>query len=181
LRPALFLDRDGVINRRRLDHVKSWEEFEFLPGVLDALAELRALNAEVVVVTNQSAVGRGLISLPQLQAIHQRMLRAVEAAGGHISAIYTCLHAPADGCACRKPSPMLIQRAAVDLGIDLSISIMVGDSATDIQAARAAGVRPVLLHASGVALDPDVTSASEVGEVVMLWRKLAVTEAVLPC
>src|SRR5438094_10595507 len=93
--PAVFLDRDGVINRRRPDHVKAWEEFEFLPGVLAALASLRSMNTPVVVVTNQGAVGRGLLSAEALGRIHTRMLQAIRAAGGHVEAIYACLHAPA--------------------------------------------------------------------------------------
>lgn len=181
LRPAVFLDRDGVINRRRPDHVKRWDEFEFLPGVLEALAELRTLDATVLIVTNQSVVGRGLITVEALRAIHQRMLREIEAAGGHVSAIYACLHAPADGCACRKPKPQLLQRAAADFGLDLSASIMVGDSPTDVAAARAAGVRPVLIQDPSSVLDAGVSGVTDLAEVVILWRNLAVSVAALPC
>jgi histidinol-phosphate phosphatase family protein len=179
--PAVFLDRDGVINRRRPDHVKSWAEFEFLPGSLRALTDLRGMNTTVVVVTNQGAVGRGLISPDQLRDIHRRMLRAIDAAGGHVSAIYTCLHAPADGCACRKPKPALFYQASHDLRIDLPRSVMIGDSPSDIQASRAAGCRPILVNDSGTPVDADVLAVSDLVEAATLWRTLSVPAGFLPC
>jgi histidinol-phosphate phosphatase family protein len=142
---AIFLDRDGVINRRRVDHVKSWSEFEFLPEALKGLREIRRTGARVVVVTNQSAVGRGLISEADLTVIHERMLSEISAAGGRIDAIYTCLHTPSDGCDCRKPAPGLIRRAAAELGLKTECSVLVGDSASDVEAARAAGCIPLLV------------------------------------
>lgn len=177
----MFLDRDGVINRRRLDHVKRWEEFEFLPGALDALAQWRAHRARVVVITNQSAVGRGLITVEALRAIHVRMLRAIDGAGGHVSAIYACLHAPDAGCECRKPSPVLLHQASADLGIRLSDAMMVGDSPTDVAAARAAGCRPVLLNGHGVSPAPNVTAVNNLPEAVMLWRELAAARTPVRC
>ena len=121
---AVFLDRDGVINRRRPDHVKSWAEFEFLPEALEGLREIKRMGAPVVVVTNQSAI---------------------TAAGGRIDAIYACLHTPAHGCECRKPAPGLLRRATAELGLRIEGSVMVGDSASDLEAARAAGCTAVLL------------------------------------
>src|SRR2546430_10859182 len=144
--PAVFLDRDGLINRRRPDHVKSWEEFEFLPGVLEALAALRSIDTRVVVITNQSVVGRGLLAAEGLRRIHARMLQAIRTAGGHVEAIYACLHAPAEGCTCRKPAPTLFYRASYDLGIRLSDSIMVGDSPTDVHSPPAPRGRPIFIH-----------------------------------
>src|ERR1700693_1615644 len=91
---AVFLDRDGVINQQRPDHVKSWDEFEFLPGVLDALARLHQMKVRVAVVTNQAVVGRGLIQENDLLAIHERMRATVALAGGNIERIYSCVHAP---------------------------------------------------------------------------------------
>ena len=177
--PAVFLDRDGVINRRRPDHVKAWEEFEFLPGVLAALASLRSMNTPVVVVTNQGAVGRGLLSAEALGRIHTRMLQAIRAAGGHVEAIYACLHAPAEACRCRKPAPTLLQRASLELGITLPASIMVGDSRSDVEAARAAGCRPVLISDSELA-DPDVLAVKDLPAAVALWRDLSAVGAA-PC
>ena len=180
-RPAVFLDRDGVINRRRPDHVKSWEEFEFLPGVLDALADLRSMDTRVIVITNQSVVGRGLLAAEGLRQIHTRMLQAIRATGGHVEAVYACLHAPAQGCTCRKPAPTLFYRASDDLGIRLSDSIMVGDSPTDVDAARAAGCRPVLISDGGNAVSPDVVAVKGLPEVVRLWRDLSAAVGAVPC
>jgi D-glycero-D-manno-heptose 1,7-bisphosphate phosphatase len=170
--PAVLLDRDGVINRRRVDHVKTWSEFEFLPGVLQALAVLHAMETRVVVITNQGAVGRGLLSAPDLDRIHARMARAVRAAGGQLDGIYACPHAPNEGCTCRKPAPTLFYRASADLGIRLNGSIFVGDSPSDVQAARAAGCRPVLIDDNKVAVDQDVIAVKSLGEAVTVWRDL---------
>lgn len=147
--PAVFLDRDGVINRRRDDHVKSWGEFEFLPGVLSSLSKLRQVRARVVVITNQAAVGRGLLSAEDLATIHQRMADAVRVAGGQIERVYACPHRPQAGCACRKPGTELFVRASHELGIDLQNSVMIGDADTDVQAASAAGCLPVRISADG--------------------------------
>ena len=179
--PAVFLDRDGVINRRRPDHVKRWEEFEFLPGVLETLAALRSMDTRVIVITNQGVVGRGLLAADGLRRIHTRMLHAIRAAGGHVEAIYACLHAPAQGCPCRKPAPTLFYRASGDLGIRLSDSIMVGDSPTDVEAARAAGCRPVLISDSEDAVAPDVVAIKGLPEVVTLWRDLSSAVGAVPC
>lgn len=144
-RSAVFLDRDGVINRERRTYVRSWSDFEFLPGALEALVELNRLGAPVVVVTNQSVVGRELISEPELAVIHDRMREAISVAGGRIDAIYACTHAPQAGCDCRKPAPGLLIRAAEELGISLCDSVMIGDALTDVQAACAAGCQPLLV------------------------------------
>lgn len=141
----MFLDRDGVINRARPDHVKSWPEFEFLPRALHALAELDRFGARVVVVTNQAAVGRGLLGLRELTSIHGKMLRRVEAAGGHIEGIYACPHTRETGCACRKPGTELFRRAGADLGLQLLDAYVVGDSWTDVQAAISIGAMPILV------------------------------------
>lgn len=146
MRPAIFLDRDGVINENRPDYVKSWEEFHFLPGVLEALRRLSAGSRPVVVVTNQSVVGRGVISPRMLALIHDRMLWEVADAGGRIDALYICPHHPHDGCDCRKPAPGLLRRAAVELGLDLAASVFIGDSFSDVAAARAAGVQPIFVR-----------------------------------
>ena len=145
-KPAIFLDRDGVINRDRPDYVKSWAEFEFLPGVLEALRQLAATPYAIVVVTNQSAIGKGLVSQAAVDGIHNQMLAAVDEAGGRIDALYYCPHHPQAGCDCRKPRPGLLMQAAGDLGLDLSQSWLIGDSLRDLQCAVAAGVRPILVR-----------------------------------
>lgn len=159
---AIFLDRDGVINRRRLDHVRSWADFEFLPGSLDGLREMTRMGVPVVVVTNQSVVGRGLLSEPDLGAIHQRMRSEISAAGGRIDAIYACLHAPGSGCDCRKPAPGLLLRAAFELEVQIEASVLVGDSASDLEAARAAGCTAILVAEERPAdLDPAVATVGD--------------------
>jgi histidinol-phosphate phosphatase family protein len=178
---AVFLDRDGVINRRRPDHVKSWSEFEFLPGTLEALAGLHRMGARCVVVTNQAIVGRGLIRGEDLAALHARMATAVAVAGGLIEQTYACVHVPECRCACRKPGTGLLLRASAELGITLASSLMVGDAPTDMQAARTAGCLPVLVapdeepgHRDGMAL------VRHLGDVVTLFAQMR-SPLVVPC
>ncbi len=142
---AIFIDRDGVICHNRADYVKRWDEFVFLPGALEALARLAKSHFAVVIVTNQSAINRGKVTLEAVEDIHRRMLQAIEAAGGRVDAIYLCPHRPDEGCACRKPLPGLLHRAAADLGLDLTQSYLIGDALEDIQAALAAGCLPYLV------------------------------------
>lgn len=143
--PAVFLDRDGVINENRPDYVKSWAEFDFLPGVFEPLRRLATSPYLVVVVSNQSAVGRGLSSCSALEDVHRRMVKAIDLQGGRVDAGSYCLHRPVDRCACRKPLPGQVVGAAGVLGIDLARSFLVGDALSDVQAAIAAGCTPVLV------------------------------------
>lgn len=142
---AIFLDRDGVINRNRADYVKCWEEFEFLPGALQAMGYLSRLDMPIVVVSNQSVIGRGIVARDTIDDIHRRMKLAVEEAGGRIDAVLYCPHRPDDNCECRKPKPGLLTDAAQILNIDLARSVMVGDALSDIDAARAVGCQPILI------------------------------------
>ena len=144
-RPAVLLDRDGVINRNRTDYVKSWDEFEFLPGSLEALRMLAEQGTRVIVVTNQSVVGRGIIPQDELDRIHARMTREVEAHGGRIDAILCCSHSPDDGCLCRKPRPGLLLEAMDRFQLDPNLCYVVGDSLNDLMAARAAGLPFVMV------------------------------------
>jgi histidinol-phosphate phosphatase family protein len=143
--PAVFLDRDGVINENRAQYVRSWEEFTFLPHVFEPLRRLAASPHLIVVVSNQSAVGRGCLSLADLQGIHERMLATISARGGRVDAGCYCPHTPSDGCACRKPRTGLLTRAASELEIDLDRSYVVGDARSDMEAAIGAGCAPVLV------------------------------------
>lgn len=145
-KPAIFLDRDGVLNRDRPNYVKSWAEFEFLPGALEALRRLTASSYAIVVVSNQSAIGRGVVARENVDEIHFHMVRAIREAGGRIDAIYYCPHGPDDGCGCRKPHPGLLLRAAKELNLDLAASWFIGDSSSDMEAALAAGVHPILVR-----------------------------------
>jgi D-glycero-D-manno-heptose 1,7-bisphosphate phosphatase len=146
-RGAVFLDRDGVINVDRRDYVKSWAEFKFLPQVFEALRLLRKHNLRVVVVTNQSAVHRGLMSISTLREIHEKMLRAIEKRGGRIEAIYFCPHRPDEKCKCRKPKPGMVLKAVKDLKIDLSRSYLVGDSRKDVELAQSVGTKCIRITA----------------------------------
>ncbi len=144
-RRAIFLDRDGVINVNRPDHIKSWDEFVFLPRALDALRRLAASEFVIVVTTNQSVIARGLASEATVQEIHARMIEAIVHAGGRIDAVYYCPHQPADQCDCRKPQPGMYHRAARELGITLTRSFVIGDAFADVAAAHAIGARPILV------------------------------------
>jgi D-glycero-D-manno-heptose 1,7-bisphosphate phosphatase len=128
---------------RRADHVRSWAEFEFLPGSLEAMRRLRSAGERVLVLTNQAAVGRGQMSPGELDEIHDRMRAEVEAAGGLIDGVLACVHRPDEGCRCRKPAPGLFYRAAGEMRVDLRRSVMIGDAWSDVQAAHAAGCRAV--------------------------------------
>ena len=146
LKPAVFLDRDGVINEDRADYVKSWEEFRFIRGVRPALRRLREAGIPVMIITNQSAVNRGLISSERLKFIHKKMQQAIRRSGGHISGIYYCPHRPDEDCPCRKPKPGLLVQAARERGLDLKRSIFVGDTWRDLEAGRQADCRVVLVE-----------------------------------
>ncbi len=145
MKSAIFLDRDGVINENRSDYVKSWEEVRILPGALAALRALARLDRPIIVISNQSAVGRGLTTAEAVEDIHERLAREVAEAGGRIDAFYYCPHRPDEGCACRKPAPGLLLQAAQELNLDLTRSCLIGDAAGDILAALAVGSFPILV------------------------------------
>lgn len=145
-RKAAFLDRDGVINLDRA-YVSRWEDFEFVPGAIDAMRRLKQAGYALVVVTNQSGIARGYYSEAQYQALTAAMQQALLDAGAAVDAVYHCPHHPksqlaelALDCDCRKPAPGMILRAAKELNLSLPDSILVGDKPSDIEAARAAGV-----------------------------------------
>lgn len=147
-RTAVFMDRDGVINRLLPgDYVKRWEEFELLPGVAAAIRLIRESGFLAVVITNQQGVGKGLMGMDDLDAIHLRMVGELRRQGADLDGIYACPHLAAEECDCRKPKDGLIRRAVAELGIDAGASYMVGDSSSDLEAGRRAGCRPVLIGA----------------------------------
>lgn len=143
--PAIFLDRDGVLNENRPDHVKSWAEFRFLPGTLEALRQLSDLHADIFVVTNQGAIGQGHVTQQAVDEIHERVLAEVRDARGRINAIRYCPHSAAQGCRCRKPEPGLILDVAAEFDIDLSRSVFIGDATTDILAGQRANCKTILV------------------------------------
>ncbi len=142
---AIFLDRDGVICENRSDHVKKWQEFRFLPGAKASLVALSKLDLPIIVVTNQAAVNRGLLSANTLEDIHQQMVAEVAACGGRIDRVIFCPHRPDQSCECRKPKPGMLLQAAEEMKIDLTSSYMVGDAATDLIAGQQVGCRTFLV------------------------------------
>ena len=142
----IVLDRDGVINEDSDCFIKSPQEWQPITGSLEAIARLHQHGYRIVVITNQSGVGRGLFDEKTLQAIHRKMLMSIRQAHGDISAIYYCPHAPEAGCACRKPNPGLMKQFSREHGVDLSNLPMIGDSLRDLQAASAVSATPILVR-----------------------------------
>ncbi len=134
----------------RADYVRSWSDVSIFPQALTALSRLRHWPGKIIIVTNQSVVGRGLITRQRADEINERLVDEITRAGGRIDAVYMCPHAPADNCDCRKPKPGLLLRAAERFSIDMQESIMIGDALTDIAAARAAGVNVAALVRTGL-------------------------------
>jgi D-glycero-D-manno-heptose 1,7-bisphosphate phosphatase len=144
----VILDRDGVLNCEPPDagYVRRPEDFRWLPGALQGLALLHRAGIRISVATNQSGVGRGLMSLADLQAVHARMEAEAAAGGGAVDAVFSCVHAPEAHCSCRKPEPGLIQAAVAQSGIPASESLVVGDDERDLRAAERAGVSAALVR-----------------------------------
>jgi D-glycero-D-manno-heptose 1,7-bisphosphate phosphatase len=152
---AVFLDRDGVINVDR-HYLHQVEQFAFIDGVPRALQRLQQAGWKLVVVTNQSGIARGLFTEADYQRLTQHMTQRLAEAGVHLDAVLHCPHLPDApvaayriACACRKPAPGLLVRAARQLGLDLARSVMVGDKGSDLRAGRSAGVARCLLVRSG--------------------------------
>lgn len=143
---AIFLDRDGTLNVERADYVKSIDELVLLPGALDALGVLSSLAVPIILITNQSVIGRGVVDQATVDAIHDYLRAQVRAHGGRLDAIYVCPHHPDAHCQCRKPQPGLLLAAAADFRLDLTRCIFIGDSLADYAAAQAAGCLPVLVR-----------------------------------
>lgn len=154
-RPAIILDRDGVLNRRppRAQYVRTPAEFEWLPGAREALRRLTEAGHRILVVTNQAGVARGALAAADLQAIHCRMSEEARDAGGWIDAVYHCPHDWDAGCACRKPKPGLLYQAQRDFNLDLTRTLFVGDDERDAQAAEAADCRFMLVAEGHTLLD----------------------------
>ena len=144
-RPAVFLDRDGVINIDPVEFVTRPEELELLPSSAKAIARFNAAGVPVLVCSNQSGVAKGLYTLKTLEQISKRLQEMLQEYGAHIDAFYYCPHDDADGCDCRKPKPGLLLQAAREHAIALERSVFVGDSWRDVVAGRAAGVKTVLV------------------------------------
>ena len=142
----VILDRDGVINFDSDDYIKSPDEWQAIPGSLEAIAHLNHSGYRVVVASNQSGLARGLFDIATLHAIHQKMHDELAGVGGYLDAVLFCPHGPDQGCACRKPAPGLLLDISRRFCSDLTGVYAVGDALRDIEAARTAGASPVLVR-----------------------------------
>lgn len=170
----IILDRDGVINFDSAQFIKSPDEWKPIPGSLDAIARLNQAGYRVVVATNQSGIGRGLFDMDTLNAIHDKMLKALSQAGGRIDAFFFCPHTGADECACRKPKSGMLEEIAARFNADLTGVPTVGDSLRDLQAAAAVGAQPLLVRTGKgekTAADPDLPPGT------LIFRDLAAAVA----
>ena len=143
---AVVLDRDGVICENLPGHVRSWRDFAFIPGAVEAMASLQGAGAELYIATNQSVVGRGFIGVNDLERIHDKMEETLAGAGVKIRGIAACIHHPIDECTCRKPATGLYVTLADRYGFKLEESFVVGDWITDIEAGAAIGAATVLVR-----------------------------------
>jgi D-glycero-D-manno-heptose 1,7-bisphosphate phosphatase len=160
--PAIFIDRDGVIIENRDNYVRSWEDVSIYDQALRALAQVSNYPYQIIIITNQSAVGRGLITLDTALDINRRLVDEIRRAGGRVDGTYICPHAPNQECDCRKPKPGLLFRAARELSIDLSRSLLIGDALSDVGAGKAARLKLSILVKTGLgaqqALLPEASS-----------------------
>ena len=142
----VILGRDGILNIYREDHVKSPDEWEPIPGALEAVARLNHAGWHTVVATNQAGIGRGMIDMASINTVHQRMMQRLAEVGGRVDAVFFCPHTPEDNCDCRKPKPGLMNQIVQRYGIEPKTVPMVVDTLRDLQAARAAGCEPHLVR-----------------------------------
>jgi D-glycero-D-manno-heptose 1,7-bisphosphate phosphatase len=147
-RRVVFLDRDGVINRKppENDYVKNWSEFEFIPGAIEALKLLTQNGYDIYIITNQRGIARGIMSERDLDIIHEKMKAELGKHNAKINGIYYCPHGLDDGCDCRKPKPGLLFRAASEHELNLTTAVFIGDDESDLQAGDAAGCKTILVE-----------------------------------
>jgi histidinol-phosphate phosphatase family protein len=146
--PTVLLDRDGVLNKNPGPgkYIRSWEEWEWLPGAKEALRLFHEAGYRMVIITNQSGIAQGLMTEDALADIHRNMKEAAKPVGGDKIAIYYCPHIQANGCECRKPKPGMLLQAQHDLGFDLESTFFIGDDERDRQAGEAAGCPSILVN-----------------------------------
>jgi D-glycero-D-manno-heptose 1,7-bisphosphate phosphatase len=161
---AIFLDRDGTL-MADVGYPRHPDQVTLLPGAAKGLAACREAGFRLAIISNQSGVGRGYFGADTVWAVHQRLLDLLEAEGVQIDDAQYCLHAPEDDCACRKPSPLMIERSARQLGAEPSASFMIGDKLSDVEAGRRAGCRTILLSPDG-----DASQGSAADFVARDWE-----------
>ena len=150
---VLFLDRDGVINKKRTDYVKTINELKFIPNIFNALKKFNDIGFIIIVITNQSVVNRKIISEIQLKKIHNHMLKTMEKNSCKIAKIYYCPHHPEEKCDCRKPNSGMIKQAMNDFEIKTQNAILIGDSETDIEAATKMKIKSIKIQTNGQLID----------------------------
>ncbi len=180
---VLFLDRDGVINVEAEGYITDWSEFEFLPDTLDAIKRATDEGYKIIIVSNQSAIGRGLCSRETIDEIMSNMVERVEAYGGTIKDIFYCPHSPEAECKCRKPEPDLFFQAAEKYNIELTNTWFIGDKLTDVAVAKRVGAKPILIRGGkpvpGITVTEDdavrvVNNLSEAFEYLFAIDRLSV-------
>jgi len=155
---AVFLDRDGVINEE-VGYLHKIKDFKFIHGVFDSCNHFLSLGYQIVIVTNQSGIGRGLYKEEDFHILNQWMLDNFEQEGVRILDVFFCPHGPDDNCYCRKPKPGLFKDAKEKHDIDMNKSWMIGDKEADIEAANNAGISQTILVRSGHIVDEDATKS----------------------
>ena len=170
MKKAVFLDRDGVINERiENGYVTNWKEFQFLPGVKEAIGSLKKQSFLIIIVTNQRGIARGLMTEEDLREIHRRMQK--ELGEENIDAIYFCPHNEDEGCECRKPKPGLFLTAQKKFKIDFSSSYIIGDSESDMEAGETLGLKRIFVGRDvdyqgpikeAISFVPDLPSAAKI-------------------
>jgi len=170
---AVLLDRDGVINFDSPDYILSPEEWRPIPGSLEAIGRLSAAGIAVAICSNQSGLGRGMMSQKTFQAIHAKMMLAIEEKGGEIGYVAYCPHGPDDACDCRKPLPGLLEEALGSLNVAAPDALMIGDSTRDVQAAHAAGVSACLVQSGYGDADKILEKSRELMPDIAFYPDLA--------
>ncbi len=169
MKKIVILDRDGVVNFDSLEYIKSPDEWQAIPGSLEAIAQLNRAGYHVIIVTNQSGIARGFYDLATLDQIHEKLIRELAAVGGHVDEILFCPHHPEVGCECRKPRPGLLYQIKEKYSVNLADTFFIGDSWTDMQVACTAGCKPILvLTGNGkktLAEHPELTAIPSVADL----------------
>jgi D-glycero-D-manno-heptose 1,7-bisphosphate phosphatase len=170
---AVFLDRDGVINRKAPEgeYISRWEDMEFCAGVFSAVLDLQRAGFKIIVITNQRGIALGKVRFKDVEDIHSRMKEAFAKHGVEIAGIYFCPHDIPENCQCRKPKPGLLLQAAQEHALDLSRSWMIGDAISDIEAGRNAGCKTVRIL-SATSLETGVTADITAADLASAARKL---------
>ena len=184
-RQVVVLDRDGtiVIDRGYLDHA---DGLEFLPRAAEGLQKMADQGHRLIVITNQSGVGRGLIPLARLHEMNVRLIQMVREVGAHIERIYFCPHRPEDHCACRKPQIQLMSEAASELGFEPAAAVVIGDKGSDMEFGRRAGAATILISSSPAGSGPvpiraDFIAADLVAAAQVLQQRVALGGRLSAC